>query len=224
MRLLVLSDIHADGDGLEQVLAHSRSFDWQGVLLLGDLIGYGREPGRTLALLESLPVVASLEGNHEYMLKRLRSGFPPSVSDRILEPLELCLSELSAGQLDALAALPASHVTDRWQAVHGHPGKHRFEYLLSSVDARRAEASFQADLLLLGHTHLPGLLLKGEDGRWVSRPARLDSHSWRIPEGVRAIANPGSVWQNRDGQAGGSYGLLDITAPEETVFTVQRLP
>ena len=44
MRYLVLSDIHANLEALEAVLDAAREIPYQGILALGDLLGYGAEP------------------------------------------------------------------------------------------------------------------------------------------------------------------------------------
>ena len=223
MRLLILSDIHADAAGLEQVLLHAEQENWQALVLLGDLIGYGPEPAATLALLGRQETVVSIGGNHEHMLGQLRGGRLPQVAPQVRDALQLCLDQLSPAQLDGLGALPAGHMNGRWQAAHGHPGRNRFDYLLGSADARRAEQFLQADLCLIGHSHLPGMLLRSDDGRWTARPARLEAHDWRIARGAKAFLNPGSTFQNRDGTPDRSYGILDLSSESETVFSVRRL-
>ena len=223
MRLLVISDIHADADGLQLVLEDSRDHGWDQVLLLGDLIGYGNQPRETLEIVRSLDVFAAVTGNHEHMLGRLRDGVRLNVSKALLDSLELCLLELGAEQLDWLAALPESQQLAGLQVVHGSPVR-RFDYVLGSVDARKAEPYLLEPLCLIGHSHLPGLFLKADaDSKWEARPARRSVHTWLLPHGVKAILNPGSVWLNRDRTGGSSYGILELGSHEERSFTVQRI-
>src|SRR5690625_2265508 len=209
MRLLILSDVHADVAALERTLTAAEPLGWDGAVLLGDLIGYGSEPLETLRRLEGLNVHARVLGNHEYMLSQLHAGAQLQLPPQVLRPLELCLEQFSEAELTALTGMEDSLVTADWQAVHGSPGA-RFDYLLSSVAARRAERHLERDLCLIGHTHLPGVFLQDEAGRWRHRPARLVSQSWTLEPGRRYFLNPGSVATNRDPQAGGSFGLLDL--------------
>ncbi len=219
MRFLVLSDIHADAAGLERALEAAANPGWDEVLVLGDLIGYGSEPRRTLELLSGLNVRATIIGNHENMLSKLQAGADLRLSPHILQPLEQCLRELSADELEMLTSLPDEAAGEGWQAVHGSP-RSRFSYVLSSVDARLAEPHMSADLCLIGHTHLPGVFQLEQPCRWRHRPARLEKQSWELPAGSRFILNPGSVFLNRDHMRGGSYGLLDL---HKRTFTVHRL-
>ena len=57
MRYLILSDIHANLDGLETVLAHA-SGAWDKVLVLGDLVGYGAEPNEVMDRIHELKAAA----------------------------------------------------------------------------------------------------------------------------------------------------------------------
>lgn len=220
MRLLVLSDIHADAAGLEEVLEAAAVQNWQKVLLLGDLVGYGLQPGRTLELLAGLDVLASIGGNHEQMLSDLRAGHDLHVQGAVLHPLELCLRELNTEQLNYLTSLPDTAEGPGWQAMHGGP-ESRFSYLLTAVDIRRAEPKLPAELTLAGHTHVPGMFLRSDAGRWQVRPARRQENHWQLEPGARAVLNPGSVFRNRDAAGGRSYGILDLEAHS---FTVHRLP
>lgn len=221
MRLLVLSDIHADADGLETVLEHAGEAGWDELVLLGDLIGYGAQPARTLSILQELPVRAAVMGNHEYMLKGLRAGRNLAVSAAVRAGLERCLHELDDRQLDWLEALPEVEIMPGVQLVHGSPAG-VFDYVLSARDARVAEPQLREPLCLIGHSHLPGIFLKESDV-WFARPARRSEHSWQVPAGTTAILNPGSAWLNRDRTGGRSYGILQLGPDEARSFTVRRI-
>lgn len=217
MRLLVMADIHADPTALERVLKAATREGFDEVALLGDLIGYGSQPRRTLELLAGLPLRASVLGNHEFMLQELQHGRLWPLPDAVVRPLELCLEQLDAEAVRELTSLPDTALEAQWQAVHGRPGA-RFEYLVSGVDARRAEPHLQADLCLFGHTHLPGVFSQAQ-GRWRFRPARLEKQEFSLPEGERLLLNPGSVARNRDQQGGSSFGILDLNT---RTFAVHR--
>ena len=44
MRYLVISDIHANLEAFETVMAEAKSIGYDKFLLLGDLVGYGADP------------------------------------------------------------------------------------------------------------------------------------------------------------------------------------
>ena len=61
---LVLSDIHSNLDALEAVLTAADG-QWDRLLVLGDLVGYGGEPNGVIDRIRSLNPVAVIRGNHD---------------------------------------------------------------------------------------------------------------------------------------------------------------
>lgn len=63
MKVAVISDIHGNLPALEAVVSKIRDVD--GVMCLGDVVNYGPWSDACLELLQTLPILALLEGNHE---------------------------------------------------------------------------------------------------------------------------------------------------------------
>ena len=63
MRILVLSDLHANVTALDAVLeaAHGR---WEQSVCLGDVVGYGPDPNEVTARLRKLGT-QTIRGNHD---------------------------------------------------------------------------------------------------------------------------------------------------------------
>ena len=91
MRYLILSDIHANIDALEAVLAAAEN--WEKVLVLGDLVGYGGAPNAVIDRVRGLEPVAVIRGNHDKAACGLDDGsnfnqvarFGQSEVERLLE-------------------------------------------------------------------------------------------------------------------------------------------
>ena len=64
MRVLVISDIHANLAAFEAVLEDAKG-EWDVIWFLGDLVGYGPDPNECVELLRSLEHF-SLSGNHDW--------------------------------------------------------------------------------------------------------------------------------------------------------------
>ena len=64
MRILVISDIHANLPAFKAVLEAVHG-QWDQIWFLGDLIGYGPNPNECVALLREFDHV-SLSGNHDW--------------------------------------------------------------------------------------------------------------------------------------------------------------
>src|SRR5919201_4115381 len=65
MRYLVLTDIHANLEALEAVLADARTRGYGQTLVLGDLVGYGADPNAVVERVQSLAPAAIVRGNHD---------------------------------------------------------------------------------------------------------------------------------------------------------------
>ena len=63
MRVLVVSDIHANLTALEAVLEDAGDFD--AMWCLGDIVGYGPDPNESIATIRSLSKLTCLVGNHD---------------------------------------------------------------------------------------------------------------------------------------------------------------
>src|SRR3990172_7669813 len=64
MRMVVLSDIHANMAALRRVLADLPSYDE--FYCLGDIVGYGPDPNEVVEALRTLRPTIVLAGNHDY--------------------------------------------------------------------------------------------------------------------------------------------------------------
>ena len=72
MRYLVLSDIHANLEALETVLAGAPAETYDRVLVLGDLVGYGADPNAVVDRVRALIPLAVIRGNHDKAAVRSR--------------------------------------------------------------------------------------------------------------------------------------------------------
>ena len=64
MRILIISDIHANLTAFKTVLADAKD-EWEYVWCLGDVVGYGPDPNECVELLRTLPHLC-LAGNHDW--------------------------------------------------------------------------------------------------------------------------------------------------------------
>ncbi|MBP1703872.1 MAG: hypothetical protein H6Q38_2979, partial [Chloroflexi bacterium] len=63
MRILVISDLHANLTALEAVLAEAGKID--AAWCLGDLVGYGPDPNECIQTVRQLPNLVCILGNHD---------------------------------------------------------------------------------------------------------------------------------------------------------------
>ncbi|MDR7454185.1 MAG: metallophosphoesterase family protein, partial [Armatimonadota bacterium] len=154
MRIGVISDIHANLEALDAVLAHLDRERPDLLVCLGDFVGYGPDPTACVERLRPR-LAAAVLGNHDAAATGARpiDDFNPMAQEAIV----WTQGALSDAVRDYLRALPEREEREGLLLVHGSPRQPVEEYLL---DARRARASFAAGgfrVAMVGHTHQPAV-------------------------------------------------------------------
>jgi diadenosine tetraphosphatase ApaH/serine/threonine PP2A family protein phosphatase len=204
MRVAVLSDIHSNLVALEAVLGAVGSVDafW----VLGDTVGYGPDPDGVVDRLRSLGAVA-VKGNHDAAAVGGDEieWFNPDARAAI----EWTRRRIATTTRDWLAGLPVRRTEQHHLLVHGSPREPIWEYVVSVPIARANLASMEERICLHGHTHVP-MVYAEHDGRVEAIAPRTGS-SFHTG-GRRALVNPGSVGQPRDGDPAASFLVVDMDA------------
>lgn len=207
MRILVISDIHANLDAFEAVLQDAAG-QWDYVWCLGDVVGYGPDPNECVTRLRALPHLC-LAGNHDWAA---------------LERVDLALFNPDARQAAAwtgqaltpanrqwLADLPTTFVLGDYTLAHGSPREPVWEYILEPRVAALNFRHFETPFCFVGHTHQPVIYEAQENAGRVAMMLP-DAGQRRPLNGRRQIINPGSVGQPRDQNPQAAYTLLDVPA------------
>jgi diadenosine tetraphosphatase ApaH/serine/threonine PP2A family protein phosphatase len=204
MRLAVLSDIHANLAALDAVREDLPAVDETWVL--GDIVGYGPQPNEVIRALQELGA-RSVMGNHDGAAIGTVdvSWFNPEAATAI----EWTAQVVDENARAYLAALPEVRRDGDLTAVHGSPRDPTWEYVTGPQVAAANLRAFDTRLCLHGHTHVP-VIFRAEEGRIEIVPATPDA-PLRLDAG-RALVNPGSVGQPRDGNPAASYLVLDVDA------------
>lgn len=214
MRILVISDIHANLTALEAVLQDAGEFD--SVWCLGDLVGYGPDPNECIHRIRQLPGIVCLLGNHDAaVIGRIDID---SFNHEAQMVVAWTRDVITPDNLAYLRQLPERLVIDSVTLVHGSPRQPIWEYLLDTRTATQNFDYFSTPYCFVGHSHLPSIFHLG-DGK---RNAKLI-----IPEAQlsleltpRAILNPGSVGQPRDRDPRAAYAIYD---PEMQTWAYHRV-
>jgi diadenosine tetraphosphatase ApaH/serine/threonine PP2A family protein phosphatase len=215
VRYLILADIHGNLHALDAVLAHAAG-RYDATLCLGDLVGYGADPGAVIDRIETLSPCGQVRGNHDKVCAGLESA--ELFNDVARRAVEWTRRTLSPAQLTWLAAMAQGPlvIEPGLTICHGAPYDEDI-YLFDRADATRA-LQYTDGLCLFGHTHLPALFTASPTWR---PPATL-----RVPEGVLEVPagptllNVGSVGQPRDGDPRAAYGILDWKSKTIELFRI----
>jgi len=217
MRYLILSDVHANIDALESVLADAARHGALEVLLLGDLVGYGAEPNAVIERLRDLPIAAAIRGNHDRAACGLDDG--GSFNEVARTSAALTARVLTVPNREYLRGLPAGPITisPLTEICHGTPFDED-AYVFDEMDAVYALRAATRPLCLYGHTHAPfGARLRGDELEFVDASPGAEI---TVADGVRLIVNVGSVGQPRDGDPRAGYGVLDEEGRTVTCYRV----
>jgi predicted phosphodiesterase len=215
VRILLLSDIHANLEALDAVLAAAPAFDV--VVNLGDIVGYGASPNEVAERSRKLGNIF-VRGNHDKAATGVMDldDFNPMAAAAAI----WTRNELTPENLNWLRALPHGPVAlpdfPEVQLVHGSPNDED-EYVVSLGDALAPLITLTNPLTFFGHTHLQGgFFANGEsaDGfrpeyRTVGQP---ESVALQLKPHARYLINPGSVGQPRDGDWRAAFALFDTEA------------
>jgi predicted phosphodiesterase len=212
VRYLVLSDIHANLEALEAVLATAAAQRYDRVLVLGDLVGYGADPNAVVDRVRGLGPAASIRGNHDKVACGIEDaeGFN-LVARHAIEWTHATLTDANRAYLEALPAGPML-VDGVVEICHGTTFDED-AYVFDELDALRSLESSRAPVCLFGHTHIPVAFRQAPEGLEIHVADRgIDTLTVPFEEGSRYLVNPGSVGQPRDGNPRAAFGILDSEA------------
>jgi len=205
MRYLVITDIHANLEALDVVLADAAVRGYDRTLVLGDIVGYGPDPNAVIERVTGLQPYALVRGNHDKIAFGLDQAEGFNVSARAAA--EWTLNALTPAHRDWLINLPKGPtvVDDCVEICHGSPDDED-EYIFDELDARRAIDSARQRLCLFGHTHVAMVFrLAGRSIGFVE----LTGTSLALDADAKYLVNPGSVGQPRDSDPRAAYAIFD---------------
>lgn len=186
MTLAVIADVHSNLHALRAVLEEISNAGAEGVACAGDIVGYGAHANDCCRLVKESAGQVVL-GNHDISaLSGNTSGMNPYAAQaarwtagRLTLESKYFLRSRKHGERFSFGGVSVA-------MFHGSP-KSPNEYVYEEHVTESMLRSSGADLLILGHTHVPFVV--------------------RLASGT--VLNPGSVGQPRDGDPRASFALFD---------------
>ena len=211
MRALILSDIHANLEALEAVLAAAPAHET--VWNLGDVVGYCASPNEVIDHVRNVGTVF-VRGNHDRACSN--PVVPYDFSEIAAAAARWTQTALSSEHKDWLQKLAKGPITAHGSeviCVHGTPYDED-DYLVSPADASLSFQANPARLIFFGHTHRQeGFATNGEE-LFHLKPEYFSAgepEQYELPlrQSARYLINPGSVGQPRDGDWRAAFALYD---------------
>ncbi|MDP1546792.1 MAG: metallophosphoesterase family protein [Anaerolineales bacterium] len=214
MRILVMSDIHANYTALMAVLKDAGGVDetW----CLGDLVGYGPDPNAVVEEVRDIKNLTCLMGNHDVgVIGRMSLETFNGEAKRSLMYHEKVLTD---SNMEFIRSLPSkTKVRGEATIAHGSPRDPLWEYILNSLTARLNFDHFDTPWCFVGHSHIQSVFVKDEKSDRVT--VEQTKPNVTISLRPKLILNPGSVGQPRDRDARAAYAIYDT---EARTWTPQR--
>lgn len=202
MRIGILTDIHANREAFEAVLADLAARDIDQLVFLGDLVGYGPDLDWCLDKVEELAAAGALcvRGNHD----RYWSAPADKLSEPARKLVDWTVNRLNARQKLFLAELPLTLRLGDILFVHASPHNPQdWNYVKDKVAAAQAFAATDARVIICGHAR-EAALFENRSGAVVAHNVtagdqiRIDQGRWlaviqaagttRAPAGLAGFA------------------------------------
>jgi diadenosine tetraphosphatase ApaH/serine/threonine PP2A family protein phosphatase len=216
VRALIVSDVHSNLEAFESVIADAEmrgGFDriWS----LGDLVGYGPDPGACIDLMRKYDHVG-VAGNHDLAAYERLSTEAFNVY--AAAAVDWTMKELTTEHIDYLNGLPLGIEVDGFTLVHGSPRDPVWEYVVTVATATVSFHHFDTPRCLVGHSHISFICTPTEKAATflefpLDKPISLADQ--------RAIVNPGGLGQPRDGDPRASYAIYDAEGGSVTHHRVE---
>jgi diadenosine tetraphosphatase ApaH/serine/threonine PP2A family protein phosphatase len=218
MKILVISDVHANLVALETVLKETSDIEFDDIWSLGDVVGYGPRPCESVDLIREIAPNVSIIGNHDWAaIGRLDlNDFNPVAKYASY----WTTMKLGIHHLQYLESLPNRMIEDDWTIVHGSPQHPVWEYVYNARIAAINFGFYDTRICFIGHTHIQ---------LYITESAAHDNIQPRQPRDnevidvstERIMINPGSVGQPRDGDPRAGCAIFDTN---EMTVTFRRIP
>jgi predicted phosphodiesterase len=206
MRLAIISDIHANLEALTAVLQRIDRERIDEIVCLGDIVGYGPDPGACIDLVRARCSTVVLGNHDEWAITP-----PPyeTVPEAIWQSIVWTAPRISEDHRAYLSTLPLVAHGENLMYVHSAPGHpHRWDYIVDEAGAARNFIAVQGGVCFVGHSHIPGIY-PSED---------------HVMAAKRCIVNVGSVGQPRDHDISACFAIHDTARIGEGCTLIARVP
>ena len=201
-KIAIISDIHANETALEAVLSDAKSLKVSDYVCLGDVVGYGPDPGACLSRVQSLNCI-TIKGNHDEYAARDCDlvSFNPEAKEAMM----WTRSKLSANQREWLGSLPYERRIGRNSLVHATlTNPEEWDYVYRRLDASLQLKKQKVPVCFYGHTHRPMSFMHNENGC-----VKLEDQIISLDPKAKYLVNVGSVGQSRDKDERACYVIFD---------------
>ena len=208
MKTALITDLHANREAVEAVMAHAQAQGAQTFAFLGDFVGYGADPAWVVDLVREHAAqgAAAVQGNHDLATVL---GANPMMRIEARAVIDWTRAQLDESQIEFLRMLPMYQERDECLYVHANAhAPEQWEYVLNANLALRSMLATSCRYTFCGHLHEQRLFHAGQTGRageFMPKPGA----PIRLRPDRQWLVIPGSAGQPRDGNPAAAYAVFD---------------
>jgi len=215
MKYALLSDIHSNLEAFQAVIQDCEKEKVDDIFFLGDIVGYGADPGRCIEMLQEL-TTHIIAGNHDWAAVGLAET--DSFNLVAKTAIEWTARQITHRQQTFLAQLPLTKNYPHSTLAHATPHHpEAWNYLHSLKEASQNFKSGAQPICFIGHSHTPITFVEDKEGKI----SLLPDTTFTLKDDHRYIINVGSVGQPRDGNPHAAYGIYYT---DDARFILKRIP
>jgi diadenosine tetraphosphatase ApaH/serine/threonine PP2A family protein phosphatase len=217
MRIALFADIHANAGALRACLEHARGRGATHHAFLGDLVGYGPDPGEVIDLVAGHAANGAIvvKGNHDAAVE----GEGGYLNESAAAAIDWTRGALTPGERDFLVKLPLCvHRFDCCFVHASADAPERFRYIDGPGAAMRSMDASESPRTYAGHVHDQVLYVSRADRALAFKPQT--GIPVPTPAHRASLALVGSVGQPRDGNPAAAYALVDLEDPAITFHRI----
>ena len=216
MRVAIISDIHANHQAWQAVLQDIKMGGIDSIVCLGDIVGYGPRPKQVLEEV-TYRTENIILGNHDAVIGNRLD--PSEFNENAHEAIDWTRSCLGDDSAKFFGGVPTIMQFDDVLCVHAEAAEpENWNYITNPELALPSFLSTEANLIFMGHTHLPGIFSFDPETEQVIQTAPQDTF---FDPNKRHLINVGSVGDPRDGDINACYTILDM---ESRHLSFRRVP
>ena len=212
MRYAIISDIHANLEAFEAVLADAEENKCTHFVCLGDVVGYNANPHECAKRIREMdwPIV---KGNHDEQASLNESS--RDFNEMAEAAIQWTRDNLTEEDKNWLRGLKLQRQVRDFTIVHSTlDTPEQWGYVFNNLDAATSFAHQHTAVCFFGHTHVPMAFIKDENVQ------RQQIDKLQIDPGKKYFINVGSVGQPRDGNWHAAYCIYHV---ESNLVQLRRL-
>lgn len=209
MKIAAIADVHGNSVALKSVLEDLKGRAISQLIVLGDIVIRGPEPGLAFQMIQDVKPLCWLKGNTDMWFEEIAEGWQPktAMEQGLFEYYLFAKQRLSEDEITFLTCLPTEQSINFLGmdilCVHGSPGSvvKGIDRHTSVHDLELMVENVSQSIILSGHTHVP--FIGTVNGK--------------------SIFNVGSVGLPADGSNLAAYGVIDICPGGAPEFEIVRV-